>query len=86
MLETWDWYMNRSRDYKVRDFLESLVLVSHLANEPTRARTEVKTPAQIAIATGLSEKRVKGCLRRLREKGIVRTFGQDGWRSNNNAS
>ena len=27
MLETFDWYMDRFRDYKVRDFLESLVSV-----------------------------------------------------------
>jgi hypothetical protein len=81
MLETFAWYMNRFVDYKVRDFLESLVVVSHLANAPTRDRLEVKTPMQIAEATGLSEKRVKGCLKRLREKGVVRAYGQDGWRA-----
>jgi hypothetical protein len=85
MFETFDWYMNRFVDYKVRDFLESKVIFSHLANEPTRNRLEVKSPAQIAAATGLSEKRVKGCLGRLRAKGIVRTAGQDGWRSSSGA-
>jgi hypothetical protein len=82
MLETFDWYMNRFRDYKVRDFLESLVIISPLANEQAHTRAEVKSVQQIASATRLSEKRVKGCLRRLREKRIVKTSGQDGWRAN----
>ena len=81
MLETFAWYMNHFVDYKVRDFLESLIVISPLANAPTRDRLEVKTVVQIAEATGLSEKRVKGCLKRLREKGVVRTYGQEGWRA-----
>ena len=82
MLETFDWYMNCFRDYKVRDYLESLVIVSHLANAPAHTRAEVKSVQQIAEATHLSEKRAKGCLGRLRAKGIVRPAGQDGWRAN----
>jgi hypothetical protein len=82
MLETFDWYMNRFRDYKVRDYLESLVIVSHLANAPAHNKAEVKSVQQIAAATHLSEKRVTGCLKRLRNKGDVKTFGQNGWRAN----
>jgi hypothetical protein len=82
MLETFDWYMNRFVDYKVRDYLESLVIVSHLANAPAHDKAEVKSVQQIAEATHLSEKRVTGCLKRLRNKRDVKTFGQDGWRAN----
>jgi len=81
MFEAFAWYMYQLVDYKVRDFLESSVVASPLASPQTRDRLEVKTAAQIAGATGLSEKRVKGCLKRLRDKGVVKAYGQDGWRA-----
>jgi hypothetical protein len=82
MFETFDWYMDRFLDYKVRDFLESAVTISTVPTPQGRSqRAEAKSIAEIAGATGMSEKRVRGCLKRLRKKQAAIPVGQERWRA-----
>jgi hypothetical protein len=85
MLETFDWYMDRFLDYKVRDFLESLVTVSTVATPQGRAqRAEARSTSEIAVAVKMSQRRVRGCLKRLKRKNAVISAGQDRWRASVN--
>jgi hypothetical protein len=68
--ETYDWYMDRLFDHKVKEFMESTITRSS-ASGTERAWAIPKSITEIAKATGLSEKRALGCLRRLKRKGAV---------------
>jgi hypothetical protein len=82
MLETYDWYMDRFFDYKVREQLENGVT---LASYGTSAggRIQSATPMSvedIAKAVGYSEKRVRNCLKRLSRNKEVMRVGGDVWK------
>jgi hypothetical protein len=83
VLETFDWYMDRFVDYKVNDFLHSHVIKSKL-QLPGGGRGQTATPktvGEIARATDMSEKRVRGCLQRLRRRKCVTQESEDKWRA-----
>jgi hypothetical protein len=77
MLETYDWYMDRFWDYAVRDFLRSSVVPQRLTNYgEVTAKAISKSLAEISAATGRSEKRVLGSLKRLRRRHQVSPDGE----------
>ena len=81
MLETFDWYMDRFVDYKVKDFLDSqiILLVHSAGGRPQHAQP--KSIAEIAVGTGYSEQRVRKCLQRLRRKKAVILDKPNYWKS-----
>ncbi|AEU36107.1 hypothetical protein AciX8_1769 [Granulicella mallensis MP5ACTX8] len=73
LFESYDWYMDRFVDYKVKDFLDAQITKASFTH-PSGGRSQTagtKTVSEIAQATGLSEKRVLGCLGRLKRKKHV---------------
>jgi hypothetical protein len=83
MLETWDWYMDRFFDYKVRDYLESRVEKG--GNFGPVPRAVPQSISSISSATGMKPRRVMGCLKRLaKKKQIVQT--SVGWKIANPAA
>lgn len=71
MLETYEWYMDRFFDWKVRDFLQKSV-VSQFGSHGQIARWAVaKSTKEIAETTRMSESRVRGCLKRLKRKNVI---------------
>jgi hypothetical protein len=82
LLDTFDWYMDRFVDYKVNDFLHSNVVKSKVRLPGGRGQTAMsKTVGEIAKATNISEKRVRGCLQRLQRKKSVTQESADRWRA-----
>ena len=81
MLETFDWYMDRFVDYKVRDFLDSQIVVHIHIGGRRPQQAQPKSIAEIAASTGYSEKRVRKCLRRLKRKKAVISEKPDYWKS-----
>jgi hypothetical protein len=77
--ETYEWYMDRFFDYKIREFLESNVTRSDALNGIKKAWATTKSVEEIAQGTGLSEKRVQGCLERMNRKKTV-TREKDRWK------
>lgn len=71
MWETYEWYMDRLYDHKVREFLESHVIRSSALNGIEQKWAHAASVATIAAATKLSEKRALGCLKRLKRKKEV---------------
>jgi hypothetical protein len=71
ILETHDWYMYRFRDSKVREFLESCITRSVPVNGVEQLCPSQKTVAEIARATGLSDKQAAGTLKRLSKRRLV---------------
>ena len=77
MLETYDWYMYRFRDHKVRRFLRSSVIPSRLtALGEEGAKAVPKLPREIGEAIGMPEKRVLGSLKRLERTHQVISDGE----------
>jgi hypothetical protein len=77
--ETYEWYMDRFFDCKVREFLESNVNKGVARGGQQQVWGIPKSATEIAIATKMSEKRVLGCLRRLKKKKAVSPDG-DRWK------
>jgi AraC-like DNA-binding protein len=79
VLETWDWYVERFTDSKVRRYLQE-----HLFERRPDAFGQMTvfarrwTSAAIASAIGMSERRVARSLRRLENKREARELA-DGW-------
>src|SRR5437016_1029075 len=71
MLETWDWYLERFYDSKVREFLHSQVTAEFVTAHGPRRWGIPKSIPEISLGTGMSEKRVRACLKRLRKKKQV---------------
>lgn len=81
MLETYDWYMDRFWDYKVRDFLRSNVVPPRwTAYGEIDAKAVSKSVSEISAAIGWSDKRVLGSLKRLRRRHHVAPDG-DKWKA-----
>jgi hypothetical protein len=83
MLETWDWYLDRFFDCKVREYLQSAVTFAYYkpraGGVPQYAKP--KTVSEIALATKFSEKRVLKCLTRLSKRKEVIKLGNDTWKA-----
>jgi hypothetical protein len=71
MLETWDWYMDRFFDHKVRDYLETCMTRPVVTQHGPVCYAENKTIADISKAITMSPKRVLACLQRLKRKKQV---------------
>lgn len=82
MLETWDWYLDRFLDAKVR----------HALNQNRAPMKEVSAGrfvriglgvdlADLATQCGISEKRARARLRRLERRGEAIDCRNDGWRA-----
>jgi len=72
MFETWDWYMDRFFDWKVRDFLEMSVTPEKVGSQGQVLRWAIpRSIKEIAKATNFSEWRVRGCLKRLKKKKVI---------------
>jgi len=84
MFETFDWYMDRFFDHKVLAFLEShITIANYVAPNALRPQwATMKSVPEIAKAIGFSEKRVLGCLRRLKRKKEVVPIPPDLWKVN----
>lgn len=71
-VETFDWYMDRFFDYKVREYLEGLVEpMAYMSPNGRGQSAKSATVSEIAIAINMSERKVRKCLTRLRRKKIV---------------
>jgi len=82
MFETYDFLMDRFVDVKVKDFLESHIIISSLTSPNGRPqKAHAKSISEIASSTHLSEKTVRGCLNRLRKKRFVTIEQGDLWKS-----
>jgi hypothetical protein len=77
--ETYDWYMERLFDSKVREFLESRVTKGIAINSMQKTWGMPHSVKEIAGAVQMSEKRVLGCLKRLKAKKAVLQEG-DQWK------
>jgi len=77
MLETYDWYLDRFFDSKVREFLESNVTPEYLTVHGPRRWGVAKSIPDISAATRMSEKRVTACIERLKKKKLVTRQGDD---------
>lgn len=79
MLENYEWYMGRLFDYKVQEFLETSVIRGTYVGGQQQVWGNPKTVKEIAAATKMSEKRVLGCLKRLKKKNVISPEG-DSWK------
>jgi hypothetical protein len=75
--ETYEWYMERLFDSRVKEFLES-----HVRKDIGRGGQQLvwgtpKSVPEIAKATEMSEKRTLNCLRRLEKKKAVSREGNN---------
>jgi hypothetical protein len=76
MFETFDWYMDRFQDYRVRDFLESKIQRGFNGLEKRYTKHGVlMSVAEISKGTGLKEAKVSGSLKRLKRKRDVSQVG-----------
>jgi IS1 family transposase len=83
MFETFDWYMDRFRDYKVLEYLEGQI-VRNQSIMPSGGRLQQansKSIGEIVDATGLSEKKVRASLKRLKRKKAVTSHQLDSWKA-----
>jgi len=81
VLETYDWYMDRFRDYKVRDFLRSNVIPPRwTARGEIGARATAKSITEISASTKMSQKQVAGSLKRLQRRHHVAPDGEN-WKA-----
>ena len=81
VLETYYWYMEWLRDHKVSNFLRSSMIPPRLtAYGELAAKPIPKSLSEISAATGLSEKRTLGSLKRLQRKHSVAPDG-DKWKA-----
>ena len=72
MFETYDWYMDRLFDCKVKDFLRMNVSPQKLGSHGQILQWAIpKSVQDIATATRMSEWRVRGCIRRLKRKNFI---------------
>jgi hypothetical protein len=77
MLETYDWYMDRFWDYKVRDFLRSQVIPHRITSYGELAPKAIpQSISEITAAVGRPEKRILGSLKRLRRRHQVTPDGE----------
>ena len=77
MFETYDWYMDRLFDYKVKDFLAKNVTPPRQGSHgQTLVYAIIKYVPEIASATKMSERRVRGCIRRLKKKDLIVEDGE----------
>lgn len=77
VLETFDWYMDRFKDYKVRDFLRSNVIPRRLtAHGEMSAQAIAKSISEIGAGTTMSAKSVAGSLKRLQRRHHVTPDGE----------
>lgn len=79
ILETYNYYMEKIFDYKVRDLLESSVSAELLTMHGPRRWAIPKSLQDISKGTNMSEKRALGCLKRLKRKKEVVPDG-DNWK------
>lgn len=77
MLETFDWYMDRFFDCRVRDVLEASVTKEQLTTHGPKRWALPKSVAEISQSTGMSQWRVRGSLRRLTKKKVALQDGDD---------
>lgn len=83
VIEFVNWYREKYWDRKVEDFVEShIIKVGHVESGRVRLQTATaKTVSEISEATHLSQKRVEGCLRRLKKRRIVTMERPGVWRA-----
>jgi hypothetical protein len=77
--ETYEWYMERLFDSKVKDFLESKSVMGVTINNVQHKWPVAADVRDVAVGTGMSEKRVLACLKRLKKKKAVSQEG-DRWK------
>ena len=83
VLETWDWYLDRFFDSKVRAVLEANFSPPFSMHGPRKYGKPVAVAA-IVEATKMSEKRVRACLRRLQRRKQAEQVGEkDEWKMPN---
>jgi hypothetical protein len=81
VLETFDWYMDRFRDYKVREFLRSNMIPRRLtAHGEMSAHAIARSIIDISAGTKMSAKSVVGSLKRLRRRHHVTPDGEN-WKA-----
>ena len=81
MLDIWNSHLAK-RDEKVIEYLETTITIAGFT-PPGGGRLQSvapKTVKEIADGTGLTEKRVRDCLKRLRKKKEVMCIGNDVWK------
>lgn len=79
VLETWDWYLDRFIDSKVKGFLDGSIGTPLLTQHGPVSYAVSRSVQEIAQATQMSEKRVIKSLGRLSKKRTVVIDG-DKWR------
>jgi hypothetical protein len=79
MLETWDWYMERFTDSKVRQFLKDHRIEIRAAPDKYGQSEYARrwTTVELAAALKFRERRVARSLERLRIKNQVRCSGSE---------
>src|ERR1017187_350884 len=77
MLETYEFYMDRLFDHKVREFLDKQVSAEVLTQYGPKVWAIPKSLPEISTATNMPERRVAGCLRRLKRKRAVIGDGEN---------
>ena len=80
MFETYEWYMEKLFDQKVMEFLDKQVSPEVLTQHGPRIWAIPKSISEISAETRLPERRVAGCLRRLKKKKSVQEEG-DNWKA-----
>ena len=80
MFETYEWYMDRLFDHRVREFLDKQVTAELPTQHGPRIYAIPKSISEISEGARLSPRRVNGCLRRLKRKKSVQEDG-DNWRA-----
>lgn len=83
VLEFINWYREKFWDSKVQDFLESQIvrlgLIGPIGVRPQSA--SAKSIPEIVEMTGLTAKRVDGCLKRLKRRRLVTQERPGYWRA-----
>jgi hypothetical protein len=82
VLETFDWYMDRAFDHKVKEYLQTAIRLGTYtpAGGGVMQSALPRSIGDITSATGFSEKRVRSCLRRLAKSNSVMSLGNDMWK------
>jgi hypothetical protein len=83
MFETFDWYMDRLFDHKVKDYLDTQIVrgSNTLPGGGRDQKANSKSIAEISAAVDYSEKRVRGCLKRLKRKKAVTSDQNNQWKA-----
>lgn len=72
MLETYDWYMQRFKDYEVEDYLRSQKTPEKITGIGLfPAKPMSKTISEISTAIGKTENSVRGSLMRLKRRNRI---------------